>query len=226
MRARPLVLAGVGLLALPGLVYARHAVFGLAFGWLVYLAEVLPRVEPNVPELLLGFGVAAGLVAGGHAFARRVLRPDWPLRWSLLGLGLVVTMFGTTMASAGVAHNLGWMVRYRANLLRPTGGPAALLDEACGGLEETGEGLRFRSEAAALELEWVTLTGSTSEARHLAVPRSEALLAAEGFVECAAGTGRRHPAAALSAALAGGRDPEIGAAQPARAVGHARTPRR
>jgi hypothetical protein len=202
MRGSRFALA-VAAAALVGLaiVIAGPILTTLALGWLWYLVAVLPRVHLNLPEIALALGFALGLALGAQALARRVITPVWRWRWTLLGLGLVVTMFATSMASAGVAHHLGWMLRARADLLERPGGPAALLGEACAAVEPTEDGLRLRDAERALELELITPTSTGSALRAVLVPRAAALLRDHGFAVCALDGGSVRPASALAATL-------------------------
>lgn len=111
--------------------------FRVAFGWVSFLWRVLPEVEPN--WLALGeAAVVLVLLAGGlHAFLRWLARereqPPWPLRRSLGLLLAVVLMFGTSIASAGIAHQLVWLQRdgYTERTFYRKADATYVLDQAC-----------------------------------------------------------------------------------------------
>lgn len=89
----------------------------LPFGWIFYVRRVAPQVTID------GYGVAtaaASLVlftVGLHAFFRwlaRALRPEgaaWPFRWTASVVGTLTLMFAAGIATVGVAHQVGWLVR-------------------------------------------------------------------------------------------------------------------
>lgn len=84
----------------------------LAFGWVVYVTEVLPEVQLN-PAALAEAGVVLAVLAGGvHAFARW-LAHERGGAWSVARTGGllagVMLMFVVSIASAGVAHQVAWL---------------------------------------------------------------------------------------------------------------------
>jgi hypothetical protein len=81
----------------------------LLFGWLRYARQSLPRVRYDWPRI----GSAAvwlALFAGGlHLFCRWFYRERtggarWRVRWTAIGVGLVIVMFATGTAAVGIVH--------------------------------------------------------------------------------------------------------------------------
>lgn len=106
-----------------GAVFIVEVPLVVAFGWLFYPARVAPMITLN-PYALGGFTlvlVAAAL--GAHAFLRWLcahLTP--PRRWRGRDTGALVTglilLFVVSMASTGIAHQVGWVITSDAPLLR------------------------------------------------------------------------------------------------------------
>lgn len=104
------------LLGCMGLIAPIDLAFHLAIGWTLFLARVAPltKVDPGgIATALLCLGL---LAAGAHAFlvwlhgAIRGPEHRWPFRWTASLVGVVVVMFAAGMATAGVAHQVGWLV--------------------------------------------------------------------------------------------------------------------
>lgn len=100
-----------------GAIFTIELPFRLLFGWVSFLRHTLPRVTWNA-EAIAGFLLTLVLlVAAGHALARRAraaLRPEappWPLRWTGIAVAGLICMFGTSVASAGLAHQTLWLLR-------------------------------------------------------------------------------------------------------------------
>ncbi len=86
----------------------------LATGWFVFLRNALPQVQVNASMLaggLLAFALAAVVL---HRFLvgwdqRTGGGKGWGWRHTLALLALLAPLFTASMATAGIAHQLGWM---------------------------------------------------------------------------------------------------------------------
>jgi len=103
------------LLGCMGLFAPIDLTLNLAVGWAPFLARVAPltKVDPGgIATALVCLGL---LAAGGHAFLvwfyGTFRGPDhrWPFRRTASVVGVVVVMFAAGMATAGVAHQVGWL---------------------------------------------------------------------------------------------------------------------
>lgn len=97
---------------------AAEVPFWLAVGWIWFLRRVLPAVHGSVEATVTALAAAAVLGTGAHLALvrlRRHLRQDaasqdpWRPRWTALLLGLIVAALLCSMASIGVAHQVGWL---------------------------------------------------------------------------------------------------------------------
>ncbi len=86
--------------------------FRLVFGWVFYLVEVVPQTRIN-PELLLSSSAALLLSITGMQWLMRKFcdRNRWPWRFTLAWCGILVVMFGTSIAAVGIVHQTGWLFR-------------------------------------------------------------------------------------------------------------------
>ncbi|MDH3975052.1 MAG: type II secretion system protein GspG [Deltaproteobacteria bacterium] len=97
--------------------------FFLAFGWIYYLYRVFPNIEFNIVPILEGIGAAIILTIAAHYFLawlyKNYGRGDvelegerlWSLRWTLMGVGLFILMFSTSISITGLVHQTGWLLR-------------------------------------------------------------------------------------------------------------------
>ncbi|MCK6550977.1 hypothetical protein L6R52_34385 [Myxococcota bacterium] len=99
-----------------GAVFVVTAPFHVLFGWIGYATRVLPAITVGPSALVTSLVTFVALVITAQLFAARV-RPGWPLRWTLTGIGAVVAMFAASIAGAGVLHQLGWMITTREPLI-------------------------------------------------------------------------------------------------------------
>jgi prepilin-type N-terminal cleavage/methylation domain-containing protein/prepilin-type processing-associated H-X9-DG protein len=97
--------------------------FSLIFGWAVFLWDVVPRIRVDYGGLATA-GVCMALLAfGTHRFLGwfyghlgREGDPDssegrpWPAKWTATLVGGIVVMFVAGIATAGLAHQVGWLV--------------------------------------------------------------------------------------------------------------------
>jgi hypothetical protein len=87
----------------------------LLIGWMFYLVEVVPQTRIN-PELLLSSSAALLLGIAGLQWLMRKFcdRNHWPWRFTLAWCGILVVMFGTSIAAVGIVHQTGWLFRMPA----------------------------------------------------------------------------------------------------------------
>lgn len=120
---RVLIAAGLGLLMLclscMGFLVLPETLLYLTFGWIPFLVRVVPDLSVN------GFGILTGLVCvlalgvGLHGFCEWLYREigksrgtgfgNWPVRWTVSLLTLVVLMFVAGISTVGVAHQAAWL---------------------------------------------------------------------------------------------------------------------
>lgn len=103
--------------------FAVELPFRLLFGWISFLRRTLPQITWNL-EAIAGFALTLVLlVAAAHALARRARAarapeaPPWPLKWTCIGVAGLVCMFGTSVASAGLAHQTLWLLSDEAPMV-------------------------------------------------------------------------------------------------------------
>jgi hypothetical protein len=112
------IVGGVFLMCM-GLEVLLEVPFLLTFGWVRYLARVVPRLNPDPAAVATGVACLLGITLGGHAFLRWLYaatgpqeqRRRWPWKWTLKLVGLVVLMFVSGIAVTGIAHQTGWLIR-------------------------------------------------------------------------------------------------------------------
>jgi hypothetical protein len=131
---RRLIAAGAALLVLAGLasMYGPLAdvLGGLILGWVSYLARVVPKVRVAWGGVATAVLCLALLTVGLHRWLGWLIgavrredgspapsRPRWRLRWTGSIVALVVAMFAVGIAAAGIAHQAGWLVASRRNLV-------------------------------------------------------------------------------------------------------------
>jgi hypothetical protein len=93
----------------------------LLTGWITYPFRVLPRVVLNWDGLLGALISLVALAVGAHAFLRWFYRDlqasrgastsrEWPVRWTLMALGLLLLSFATVISAGLVFHQVGWLL--------------------------------------------------------------------------------------------------------------------
>lgn len=98
-----LFMFGAGFLEVP---------FHLLLGWAPYLAHVVPQTQVNVELLLCSLGALLLGMAGMQWLTSRLRAPKrWPWRWTLTWCGILIVMFGTSIAAVGIVHQVGWLFR-------------------------------------------------------------------------------------------------------------------
>lgn len=127
---------GIGVLALSVLIIgsagtpAGELLGRLAFGWVSYLARVVPRVTISWEGVFTGCFCLILFTVGLHLFLRwfhgeiqnTVRSPDhgskrWSPRWTASLVSIVVLMFATGISAAVVVHQAGWLLASRRSLL-------------------------------------------------------------------------------------------------------------
>ena len=112
-----LVVVGAFLILCAGLFVIVELPFRIAFGWVWYLARVVPNWNPDPVTVATAVGCLVGLVVGGHLFLRWLYSAtsdeprEWPWRWTLKGVALVVVMFVAGIAVTGLIHQATWLAR-------------------------------------------------------------------------------------------------------------------
>ena len=96
------------LLAPMGLVLPLELLFFLAFGWALFLVQVLPQVEADWSSAAVG-AAALLLFAAGLHWLLRSLSAGWRLRWTLSAVAIVLIMFVAGIAMVGITHQVAWM---------------------------------------------------------------------------------------------------------------------
>lgn len=112
-----LVVLGLIVLALMGLEFLVQGAVFLAFGWVVYLWKTVPNVTVSPVGAATFAACLAGFALGGHAFLRWLHREwrgpgagPWRVRWTASLVLAIVLMFVAGLATAGLAHQIGWLV--------------------------------------------------------------------------------------------------------------------
>lgn len=85
------------------------ALEALLFGWLRYARQSLPRVRYDWPRIGSAAVWLALFAIGLHLFCRWFYRErtgggQWRVRWTAMGVGLVMLTFATGTAAVGVVH--------------------------------------------------------------------------------------------------------------------------
>ncbi|AKI99322.1 hypothetical protein ATI61_12445 [Archangium gephyra] len=106
-----------------GQVWLFQVPWYLVVGWVSFLLKVVPEVTWRWGAIAETVAVVAVLGVGSHLFLRRLwrqLRPEdareWPVRWSVSLVALLVLLFSATMATVGIGHHVGWLASGRAPL--------------------------------------------------------------------------------------------------------------
>lgn len=90
------------------------ALWALLFGWLRYAGQSLPRVRYDWPRIGSAAVWLAMFAIGLHLFCRWFYRERtggglWRVRWTAMGVGLVMLMFATGTATVGIVHQVMFM---------------------------------------------------------------------------------------------------------------------
>lgn len=103
-----------------GLIFIIQIPQDLVFGWIKFLAEVLPNITIQPVMILSGIGAIFILTLGVHQFLvwfyknyqtapqdELPLHP-WHIRWTLASVAIFMLMFLTSIAITGVIHQVTW----------------------------------------------------------------------------------------------------------------------
>ena len=88
--------------------------FAIIFGWIPFLARVLPEVKPDGPSVLVG-GIALFVFAAGVHWLGRSWRgtanasEKWRLRWTVAVVSGVILLFTAGIAIVGITHQVAWL---------------------------------------------------------------------------------------------------------------------
>ena len=80
----------------------------LLFGWIGFLARVLPRASPDLPTVWVSVAAAVLFTAGLH-WAGRAWGPHWKWRYSVALSALVYVLFAAGVAIVGLFHMGAWL---------------------------------------------------------------------------------------------------------------------
>jgi len=111
MRAGAIPLIGIWLLLSLFLAFLVEIPFHLAFGWLIFVVTVLPRIEFDFSQAAFCLALLVGFAFGLHQLCRRLLNPSWSISasWRITGLAIIAFVAGTSVV--GVAHQTIWLAR-------------------------------------------------------------------------------------------------------------------
>ncbi|WP_224248752.1 hypothetical protein [Hyalangium gracile] len=99
----------------------------LATGWVAFILRVFPQITWRWGGIAQTAVVVAGLGVGTHYFLRWLWRqrhaqqdgaPEWPARWSVSLVALLVLLFLATMSTVGIGHHVGWLASSRDPLTK------------------------------------------------------------------------------------------------------------
>ena len=101
--------------------YSGEIATDLSFGWIAFLARVVPQLDVRWDGVaVLGIGLV-GLAVVGHYLlcwlsrelgkGTEQLRRPWRIRWTLALVGLVILMFTAGISMIGVTHQTVWLIR-------------------------------------------------------------------------------------------------------------------
>jgi hypothetical protein len=93
----------------------------LVFGWIWFLAVVLPAVTVDWGVLAVGAAAlvlfAGGVHWAGWAWRRRAAgRPPWRFRWTLSVVALTFLLFASGVCLVGLTHQVAWLAGAREPL--------------------------------------------------------------------------------------------------------------
>jgi prepilin-type processing-associated H-X9-DG protein len=91
----------------------RGVTAALLFGWVAFLARVLPRMTVDVGTVVVGLAALVLFTAGVHVATRSWWRGatsvPWRLRWSVTAVAVVVLLFTAGVALVAAIHQVGWL---------------------------------------------------------------------------------------------------------------------
>jgi prepilin-type processing-associated H-X9-DG protein len=100
----------------------------LIFGWIGYLARVIPQVQSNWMAVFTGALCLVGVISLGHMLGRWLLREmtgrSWKMTWTVAITAIIVLMFVAGIGAVGVAHQSVWLARSERPMFRYERSPA------------------------------------------------------------------------------------------------------
>jgi prepilin-type processing-associated H-X9-DG protein len=128
MNKSAIVVAAVVGLVLLAYFGSLEAPVALIFGWIAFLADVLPRMTVDGPGLLVA-AIAAVLFAAGVHFTGRAWRRrpvteqetsvPWRGRWSVAVIAAVFLLFTAGVAIVGTTHQIVWLFSSKRPIVVP-----------------------------------------------------------------------------------------------------------
>jgi hypothetical protein len=119
-------------LAVVGYFATAEAVVALLFGWLSFLARVIPQVRVHWPSIILGTTAFVALTVGLHWFLTQLLSasasepsserapPRWRFRTTAAAATMVIVAFAAGISLVGIVHQVGWLANSEAPLTGET----------------------------------------------------------------------------------------------------------
>jgi hypothetical protein len=126
--------------------------FAVFLGWAFYLVRVVPQSRVNPGGLATALVCLAGFALGLHWFLRwvagqaRKLRQDrsvkldrdpdspsdegWRVHWTAAAVTIIVLMFVSGIAAAGLVHQVGWLITAQTPFLDGLGGASMAVRRA------------------------------------------------------------------------------------------------
>lgn len=197
-----------------GMVWMFQVPILLATGWIWFLGRTIPEVQLDPLRVVETLVVLLVLAGGSHHFARWFAGQrdrTWALRQTLALLAAVVLMFTTSIASAGLAHQLVWLTREpMARSSMDTWGAMGIMREVCAGIPP-GLSVDFLQATVAaepdpfqLDTHQVRVVAGSGGAVLVLAPRDPAQRASLGGMLCEGGGERHLDAPVVATCLAGG----------------------
>jgi prepilin-type processing-associated H-X9-DG protein len=139
------------LLACAGLAFPFVFVAEMALGWVFFLVRVVPEVQVGWAGVATALVCLVAFAVGLHAFLAWLIGQTgttaegaprrWSRRWTGAIVAAVVLMFVAGMATAGAAHQVGWLLTSKESILRSSSF-AARRAQSVNNLKQIGLGIK------------------------------------------------------------------------------------